>query len=187
VEAGAQAAEAASTAQAAFGAAQTFDPTAAPATMDTVRLLVEEYNRLRAQPRQRTRTAELDRLFGAMVAIVPRVPDSDLVKALQARDDGTRLTGYAYLYGRPDPARLNDVVDALAHEQTPFNQYWVIRTVATLMEQSDVSTLPDSVFITLRELMDRLPADTSRHAQLAELLQSRREALLNPLSNAALR
>jgi hypothetical protein len=179
-QADARAVEATSTAQVAIGAAQTIDPAAAPATMETVRLLAEEYHRLRAQPRTQARTSDLDRLFGAMVAVVPKVPDFDPGDALRAEDGGIRLAGYAFLYGRPDPARLGEVVDALLREQTAFNQYWAIRTTAALLDHSDLSVVPDSVVAQLRELMDRLPPDTSRHAQLATLLQARREALLNP-------
>jgi hypothetical protein len=179
-EADALAVEATSTAQAALGAAQIIDPSAAPATMDTVRLLAEEYHRLRSQPRTRTRTPELDRLFGAMVAIMPKVPGFDPDEALRDEDAGIRLAGYAFLYGRPDSSRLAEVVDALAREQTAFNQYWAIRTVAALLERADLSAVPDSVATQLRELMDRLPPDTSRHVQLAALMQARQDALLNP-------
>jgi hypothetical protein len=179
-ETDARAADATSTAQAAFGAARTTDLPAAPTTMDTVRLLAEEYSRLRATPRHRARTAELDRLFGAMVAIVPQVPNFDPAGALRDEDGGIRLAGYAYLYSRPDPTRLTNVVDALAHEQTAFNQYWGIRTLTALIDHADPTTVPDTVFGELRELMDRLPADSNRHTKLAELLQARRDALLNP-------
>lgn len=170
--------DATSTAQAAFGAAQTVDSP----TMDTVRLLVEEYDRLWALPRQRTGSAEFDRLFGAMVAVVPKVPDFDPVRAFGAPADGARLTGYAYVYGRPDPARLTDVVAAAVEERSPVVQYWAIRTVAVVMEQTDVSAVPETVVAQLGALMERLPVHTSRHTRLAAVLQTWQEALLNPVT-----
>lgn len=170
----ARAAEATSTAQAAFGAAQTSELSAAPATMDTVGRLVAEYSRLRAQPRTPTRNSELDRLFGAMVANVPNVPDFDPTVALRDTDGGLRFAGYAYLYGRPDPARLTDVVDALLLEQTGINQYWAIRTVAVLLEHADPSSVPDTISGHLRELMSRQRIGSARHAKLAELLHTLR-------------
>jgi hypothetical protein len=169
--------DATSTAQAAFGAAQAVESP----TMDTVRLLVEEYDRLWALP-HRTGSGEFDRLFGAMVAVVPKVPDFDPAQAMRAPADGVRLTGHAYVYGRPDPARLSEVVDAAADERSPVVQYWAIRTVAVLMEQIDVSAVPEAVVLRLRALMDRLPVDTSRHAQLAAVLQARQDALLKPVT-----
>ncbi|HET9875288.1 MAG TPA: hypothetical protein VFQ37_05915 [Mycobacterium sp.] len=179
-QADARAAEATSTAEVALGAAQTLEPAAVPATMETVRLLTEEYHRLRAQPRTQARTSELDRWFGAMVAIVPRVPDFDPGEALRDKDRGIRLAGYAFLYGRPDPAWLDEVVEALVREQTPFSQYWAIRTAVELLEHVDLSAVPDSIVTQLQDLLERLPQDTSRHAELATLLRGRREALLNP-------
>jgi hypothetical protein len=176
--AGAQATDAASTARAAFGAAQTADP----ATMDTVRSLVDEYDRLWALPRQSTGRGDFDRLFGAMVAVVPRVPGFDPVQAIGDPADGARLAGYAYLYGRPDPARLAEVVGAAVEERSPVVQYWAIRTVAVLMERTDVAVVPETVVAQLRALMDRLPVDSSRHAQLAAVFQARQEALLRPVT-----
>ncbi|WP_133850073.1 hypothetical protein [Labedaea rhizosphaerae] len=170
--------DATSTAQAAFGAAQVDDSP----TMDTVRQMVEEYDRLWALPRQRTGSAEFDRLFGAMVAVVPKVPDFDVDRAFGSPADGARLTAFAYVYGRPDPARLTDVVAAAVEERSPVVQYWAIRTVAVLVEQTDVSAVPEPVVAQLRALLDRLPVDTARHAQLAGVLQARQEALLNPVT-----
>src|SRR5690242_18403013 len=58
------------------------------------------------------------------------VPDFDPVQAIGDPADGAGLAGYAYLYGRPDPARSAELVGAAVAERSPVVQYWAIRTVA---------------------------------------------------------
>ncbi|MEV6826642.1 hypothetical protein [Amycolatopsis sp. NPDC051102] len=164
-------ADASSTAQAALGAARGED---LPPTMETVRLFAQEYRRLRKTPRQLARTAELDQLFGTMVTVLPRVPGFDPVQALGDDDGGMRLAGYAALYGRPDPALLEETVRALGREPTAFIQYWAIRTVAAMLERADPAAVPDEVYDVLEELYGRLPQGTSRREQLGRLLDARR-------------
>jgi hypothetical protein len=163
--------EASSTARAALGAARGED---LPPTMETVRLFAEEYRRLRKTPRQPARTAELDQLFGTMVTVLPRVPGFDPVQAFGDDEGGIRLAGYAALYGRPDPALVEETVRALSRESTAFIQYWAIRTVAAMLERADPGDVPEEVFDLLQELLGRLPNGTSRREQLARLLDSRR-------------
>ncbi|WP_086852331.1 hypothetical protein [Amycolatopsis kentuckyensis] len=163
--------EASSTAQAALGAARGED---LPPTMETVRRFAEEYRRLRKTSREPARTAELDRLFGTMVTVLPRVPGFDPVQALGDDEGGIRLAGYAALYGRPDPALLDETIRALSRETTAFIQYWAIRTVAAMLERADPADVPDEVFDILDELYSRLPRSSSRHEQLGRLLEARR-------------
>lgn len=163
--------EASSTARAALGAVRGED---LPPTMETVRRFAEEYRLLRKTPRQPSRTAELDQLFGTMVTVLPRVPGFDPVRAFDDDEDGIRLAGYAALYGRPDPAVLEETARALGRETTGFIQYWGIRTVAAMLDRADPAEVSEEVFEILQELLSRLPRTTSRHEQLGRLLGARR-------------
>jgi hypothetical protein len=168
--AGTQAAEAASTAQVAIGVAGTKLPDTTRATMDDIRNLSKEFARLRALPHQLSRTQEMDRLFGALAAVAPTVPDFDPTTALDDEEAGLRLAGYAYLYSRPDSNHIAELAHALLQEQSSFNQYWAIRSLRVLIAQTGLDTLPVTIYDQLRKLKDELPADSARHAQLSALL-----------------
>jgi hypothetical protein len=156
----ASAREASSTAQAALGAAGS-----AKADVDE---LIAKFRDLRSRPFP-GRTAELDRLFGALVKVVP--DDFDAAQALGSSDAGMRLAGYAYAYyGRAEPELLTSAADALAREETRFNQYWALNTIGRIVVVNGTRIVPKSLIEQLRALERSLPEDSTRRRPVAAVL-----------------
>ncbi len=156
----ASAREASSTAQAALGAAG--------AAHGDVEQLVSQFHELRARAAFPGRTGEMDRLFGALVNAVPA--DFDAAAALNSSDEGVRLAGYAYAYGRPDPTLLGPAADALAREETRFNQYWALRVLQRIVAVNGIRTVPRPVLDHLRALDASLEPGSNRRRPLTALL-----------------
>jgi hypothetical protein len=170
-EASIEANDASRTAQAAIGAASNAESSDKRTDAVPYERLVEVASRyvpMRAMPSGSKRAESLNRLFGTLIGMVPRV-EFDVARALWDDEPGIRLAAYARLYAIPDPQLFDQLVAALTErEDLPFSQYWAIRTVALLLENSAVVT-PD-VIDRLHDFRDRLPDTTDRRNELDRIL-----------------
>jgi hypothetical protein len=62
------------------------------------------------------------KVFEDMVDTLKENQKFDLRDHLRNRDRGMRLAGYAYLGANPDQPWTPDLVDAVLHEDAPFNE-----------------------------------------------------------------
>lgn len=103
---------------------------------DEIDAVIAQYNTIRAtQPSSGERTAKLTALVTSLVAMLYDVSpgDFDVSARLADADDGQRLAGYAYLYANPTQPFVEELVEALLHDETHFGQYWAIRALRRLL------------------------------------------------------
>jgi hypothetical protein len=169
-QAATRAREAVSTANVAIGATRIGDRTVVNSIAD-VNDLIDEYRQLRQLPASPGRTQQMDQLFGRMVVVVSTTAQFDAAAALKDDDPAVRLTGYASLYGVPDPTMIDVAIDALVKERrltSSFNEYWAIMVVRALAARDPVSLNADRR-ARLELVLNQLPIG-SRRVQLAALL-----------------
>jgi hypothetical protein len=113
-------------------------------------------------------------IVGKMVAISSRMSAFDPLPNLSSADAGTRLTAYAYLYAKPNPVALDQLVNTVCGiENTPFGQYWGIRAITRTLEAlNDPTTVSTSVKRRLADFCKRLPNGTDRRFELSKIASS---------------
>jgi hypothetical protein len=161
----ASAREASSTAQAALGAAGS--------VRNDVDELIAKFRDLRSRP-SAGMSAEIDRLFGALVNAVPN--DFDATQALASSDDSVRFAGYASAFGRAEPELLIPAADALAREESRFIQYWALNTIQRIVAVNGTRIVPKSLIEQLRSLERSLLEDSSRRRPVVALLNMVRDS-----------
>ncbi|OIJ91326.1 hypothetical protein BIV25_29760 [Streptomyces sp. MUSC 14] len=127
------------------------------AAWETVEELATEYVAVRLEQRSgAARTRRMDQIFARMVRATQRVDDFDTGELLRSRDAGRRLAAYARLYALPEPGLLSELVEAVAGEPLPFNQYWGLRAVGKGVEDAGADGVPPGVVGRLQELRSRV-------------------------------
>jgi hypothetical protein len=152
---------------------QTRQRAAIPDTGGDFTELIDRYNTIRdTQPSSSARTAAMTAVVRDMVALSTQMDAFDARPALAGQDGGTRLSGYAYLYARPDARLLDDLIACVAErEDQPFGQYWGIRAIDKNLRAGEVGTLAHGVVRRLRQFLNRLPEGSDRHYELSRLLR----------------
>ncbi|WP_329560914.1 hypothetical protein [Kitasatospora sp. NBC_01266] len=147
-------------------------------TMADLERLAARYTELRqSMPGGSARTAQVDRLFGTMMVVTPRVADFDLLAALRSTDPGLRLAAYACVFAEPEAALtrsaelLPELVAALT-EREPFgsSRYWGARALDAVTDVIDPATLPAGLGRRLTGPLAELPAESARAATLRRVI-----------------
>ena len=81
-----------------------------------------------------------------------------------------RLSGYAYLYARPDTQKLPALVESVTNEDRPFGQYWGLQSIAHVLPQA-VPHVPSSVKAKLRAFAADVPPGSDRDYEVRKLLR----------------
>lgn len=102
----------------------------------TLSNLANKYDEMRrTMPSGWQRTSELAKVFGQMAAAAANADQFDVRRALSAGDEGTRITGIAYLFARPDPGMMDELISTITQKETAaFNQYWGLKTVQNILD-----------------------------------------------------
>jgi len=143
------------------------------ASAQDVAALVREYNRIRETQRSGpARTTAMTAVVRRMIDVSSSMPLTAVQDALRDKDRGQRLLAYAFLYTRPEPSLLNDLMDAVRGEDTPFGQYWGIQALGKVIGSMQRVQINDGVVRRLRAFAAELQPDTDRHYELSRLLRS---------------
>ncbi|MBA3249024.1 MAG: hypothetical protein H0T66_01630 [Geodermatophilaceae bacterium] len=142
---------------------------------DAVRVLAEEYNRIRRNQRSGSRrTSAMTGVVGRMIALLSRNPAAagwpGVSDFLAGDDGGLRLAGFLSCYTNPDPRRIQEVAQAVLRDETPFGQYCGLRSLNRLLAL-DPESLDRNTRRQLSEWGGTLGAGTDRAFELRRALQ----------------
>jgi hypothetical protein len=131
---------------------------------------IEAYNSTRQNMSSGSaRTSKMSEIVKEMTIIVPSLTDFDVSQALAEADNGTRLSGYAYLYAKPDPQYLAALVDSFTTDPTPFGQYWGIQALGKIMALKANQDLPVDVLKKIKNYYNQLSPGIDREYELRKL------------------
>jgi hypothetical protein len=135
--------------------------------------LAREYNEVRERMRSGSgRTAVMTRIVSRMAALAPDLAHFDVEHALGAKDPGSRLSAYAYLYACPNFGYAEALVDTVTSEDKPFNEYWGIRAIGRVLGSRPQDANIDMTVTKLRKhLENRLRPGTDRYYELSRILR----------------
>lgn len=123
-------------AELAIGAAQAVrdNPTNRPGGPEEVARLVGEFLRIRetmvASP---VRTEKMAAVVYALMDTLRGQPDFPADRNLEASGLGERLAAYAYYLVHSAGAPIDRMIDIVAAERRPFNQYWGLQAIAHVL------------------------------------------------------
>jgi hypothetical protein len=140
---------------------------------DGLTALAAEYNKVRSTQRSGpARTSALTALVSRMIHASAVLSREEIRDALQERDGGKRLVGYAALYAHPDPEFLEDLVKSVMQvESTPFGQYWGILAIGSVIGTLEQNKVDPHVIRTLQEFLTSFKPGTDRHYELNRILK----------------
>jgi hypothetical protein len=116
------------------------------------------------------RTKKMTEIFKAMINLLVELPNYDISQALKSKDNGKRLSGYAFLYNKPDYSYLSQLVDAFSKDPTPFGQYWGILTLGKLLEVKTENKVDTDTMSKIRSFYNGLKKGIDREYELAKIL-----------------
>lgn len=146
-------------------------PNVQPTAAKTLTQLINEYNDIRQTMKPSSnRTSRMTEVIVQMVRIAPLTENFDLIAMLKDNDNGNRLAAYAYLYARPDYARLGDLVEALIADRAPFNQFWAIQSLGKVIGLQPDNRLPQDLMNKLQTYYDNLGDGWDRKYELAKII-----------------
>jgi len=172
----ASASQKANTALASRTASTSASPTLAPNALvpeQQFLALAEKYNEIRmTQKSGGLRTGAMTEVVGEMIDLAHSVPRATVIPLLMGDDNGKRLFAYAYIYARPDPQALPDLVRSVTGtEKQPFGQYWGIQAIGRVIQSA-----PDSANLqirkSLRDFLTKLKKGTDRYYELSKIVKS---------------
>lgn len=133
--------------------------------------LAQTYIQVRsAMPSGNPRTRKMTEIMKGMIETATSLPSFDISQALKDKDAGKRLTGYAYLYAKADYQYLEELVDAIISDHTPFGQYWGIQALGKILETSTNSKIDSNILNKLKPYYDKLGKGIDREYELGKLL-----------------
>ena len=135
-----------------------------------LRRLSAQYEDIRAtQFAGDRRTQAMTEVVRRMIAIAPSLQDFDVGSALRSASLGERLAAYAFLYARPDPSRLAELVASVTRTETkPFGQYWGLQAIGRNIGSADV---PAAVVEDLDRFANVVQKGTDRHYEVQRILR----------------
>lgn len=132
--------------------------------------LAQTYVRTRsAMPSGKARTTRMGEIFKSMIEVSREVENFPVTEKLQSDDNGQRLTGYAYLYDRPNHSRLANLIEALVTDTTPFGQYWAIQALGKILSQQPGMKLAPDLYEKIKTYYNSLPKGIDREYELRKL------------------
>jgi hypothetical protein len=136
----------------------------------------EEYNRLRDRlPSGSYRTSLMTQVVSRMLGLAPLLTKYDAASELKQKDRGRRLGAYAFLYARPEPKYLQDLVSSVTQiEDKPFGQYWGIGAIQNVISRVDDAVLLGNVKQGLGRFLGELQPGTDRYYELSKILQEQK-------------
>lgn len=118
------------------------------------------------------RTSKMNEIFKEMISIANMSERPDLSVLLKENDIGKRLIGYAYLYSKPDYEYLEQIVDAISTDPTPFGQYWAIQVLEKILALQPGAAIDQNVLKKIKSYYDRLPKGIDREYELGKIMPS---------------
>jgi hypothetical protein len=119
------------------------------------------------------RTSNMTEVISKMIALAPRLEHFDVNHALISGDIGERLSGYAYLFARPDFSQLSALVNSVTKIETkPFSQYWGIQAIEKVIDSEPQAEVDTGILEALRTFQSRLPRGSDRYYALSRILQA---------------
>jgi hypothetical protein len=120
------------------------------------------------------RTSALTDIVSQMIALVPYAEGLDVGRALESGDPGDRLKALCYLYAKPDPAYLDQLIVVTRNETQPFLQYWGIQAIGAIVATGvPVSKTTKSALNDLARIVAD-PQDPGRAGELRRIVESLR-------------
>jgi hypothetical protein len=137
----------------------------------TLQQLILDYNQTRSKlPSGGLRTSKMTEIIKAMVNAAFSIVAFDISAALMSQDNGIRLSGYAYLYARPDHQYLDQLSNAIIKDPTPFGQYWGIQALGKIINDQAITQLDPAIFNKLKAFYDQLAKGIDREYELRKIL-----------------
>jgi hypothetical protein len=116
------------------------------------------------------RTSATTEIVSQMIALAPHAGPIDIGRALRSQDPGNRLKALCYLYARPDPAYLDELIDVTSKETQPFLQHWGIQAIEAITATGvPISETTRSALNNLAKAVTD-PQDPSRTAEVRRIL-----------------
>lgn len=117
------------------------------------------------------RTQAMTEVVRQMIAVAGELENFDVVAKLRSSARGDRLAAYAYLYARPEPARLAELVHSVTVlEDKPFGQYWGLQAIGLNLGDRTGASLPGPVRSELESFARRIQPGTDRDYELRKIL-----------------
>lgn len=143
------------------------------ATSDGIGALVDEYEEIRL--RMPSGSLRTQRMAGVVSRMMDRFggradPSADLY--LSSNRIGERLAAYAYCMTRPVDVRIERLVDVVATEDKPFNQYWGLQAIARALSTPTARYDRAAVEGRLRGMREQYPPGTDRRFVTDQILSS---------------
>lgn len=133
--------------------------------------LVDAYNHVRSTMQSgNARTSKAVEIIKAMFLLSQHLQAFDIEKALKSFNNGERISGFAYLYTKPDYKYVNALVDAIITDPTNFGQYWGIQALRSVVDTKQNSSLDTGLKAKLVVYYESLRSDTDRKWELAKIL-----------------
>lgn len=137
----------------------------------TLQQLILDYNQTRNRlPSGSLRTTKMTETIKAMVNTAHSLVNFDISGALLSQDNGVRLSGYAYLYAKPDQQYLDQLSNAIIKDPTPFGQYWGIQALGKIINDQTITQLDPAIFNKLKVFYDQLAKGIDREYELRKIL-----------------
>lgn len=132
--------------------------------------LAKEYDVTRANLKPgRSRTDEMTRIVGRMVAAYEAGEDIDIRSFMTDAMGGRRLAAYVRLYVKPEGTHALSVVEALTKEAQNFCAYWALRSLSRMVE-TEPEALDRNTIRRLEEFAEGLPPHSDRRYQIGRIL-----------------
>lgn len=140
---------------------------------EELKKLCMEYDEIRrSQSPGDMRTVNMTRVLRQMVDLIPTVRGFDIRKALGSSERGVRLSGYAYLYAKPDFDFLEAIVCSVTEvEDKPFGQYWGLKSIYQVLIQKGGKGIPGRVRRMLGQFSARIKSGTDRDYELRRIFR----------------
>ena len=134
--------------------------------------LAETYEEIRNnQTAGPTRTQAMTDVVRKMIELAASLPNFDVASRLRSTAKGQRLAAYAYLYAKPNPTLLAELVLSVTTlEDKPFGQYWGLQAIGLNVGDVGAKSIPDSVARDLIAYSTRVPSGTDRDYELRRIL-----------------
>ena len=138
--------------------------------------LSQSYEQIRSEQKSgTTRTQAMTAIVREMIQVAQNLPETDIAPLLRSQRAGDRLAGYAYLYAKPNPALLSQVVYSVTSlEDKPFGEYWGLQAIGRNLTSSPTQTFPESVIRDLVAYSSRVQQGTDRSYELSKILNQMR-------------